>query len=151
MGGQKRISGAKREGIQKRVSAERYSSDGDKVQWRFDRLERNGKFAFDLSRADFDHREVLEKIIAYSNMTWSDVKKQTHDRKGKSKHHFLDMSSISADGRDSFKSRGFEGVYDDSIFSFSFQNKLRIIGIRENEKFYAVWFDPQHEFCPSKK
>lgn len=135
---------------QKNVSSGKHSTDSERVQWRFDKLEKAGKFAFDLARVDFDHREVLEKIIAYSNMTWSEVKAQTHD-KNKSKHHFLDLSKLSAEGRSGFYSKGFEGKYEDSVFSFAFQNKLRIIGIRENERFYAVWFDPMHEFCPSQR
>lgn len=136
---------------QKNIYSGKHSTDGERVQWRFDKLEKTGKFAFDLTREDFDHRKVLEKIIAYSNMTWSEVKAQTHDKKNKTKNHFLDLSKLSAEGRSSFCSKGFEGKYEDSVFSFAFQNMLRVIGIRENEKFYAVWFDPNHEFCPSKK
>ena len=147
---EKCIPGSKSVAHQKVVSNEKYSTDGRKVQWCFDYLDKGGKFAFNLSREDFDHYEVLEKIIAYSNMTWSEVKRQTHDD-GKSKHHFLDLSKISREAVDRISAKRFDGIYDDAIFSFAFQNKLRIIGVRDNEKFHGVWFDPQHEFCPSGK
>ena len=38
----------------------------------------------------------------------------------------------------------------DSIFSFAFNNMLRIIGVRDGEFFHVVWYDERHQFCPSK-
>lgn len=52
-------------------------------------------YAFDVNRPDFDHKEVLGKMINYSSMTWGEVKRQTHDD-GKSKHHFLAPGSLSS-------------------------------------------------------
>ncbi|MCI6443857.1 MAG: hypothetical protein MR844_02820, partial [Clostridia bacterium] len=37
----------------------------------------------------------------------------------------------------------------DSIYSFAFNNMLRIIGIRENEKFHILWYDLDHKVSPS--
>ena len=106
-------------------------------------------FAFDLEREEFQHKNFLQKMIAYSNMTWSDVKKQTHDD-GKSKHHFLSIDSLSKETIDRIKFKKLQ-EYSDSIFSFAFQNKLRIVGIRINECFHVLWYDSEHEICPSKK
>lgn len=133
----------------KTIPDKRYSTDNEYVVWCFDMLDKTGEFAFDLERKDFDHKEILGKIIDYSNMTWSQIKEQTHDR-GKSKHHLLDFTSLSKEAQECIKRRKLDDRLD-SIFSFAFQNKLRIIGIRQHEKFHAVWFDPQHKFCPSKK
>lgn len=126
-----------------------YSSDGKQIIWLFDMIDRSGDFAFDLNRGDFLHKEVLEKIIDYSNMTWAEVKRQTHDE-GKSKHHLLAVDSLSKEAIDRFKAKHLE-EYSDAIFSFAFQNKLRIIGIRENEYFHVLWYDPEHQVCPSNK
>lgn len=126
-----------------------YSTDGKKVIWLFDMIDRSGKFAFDLNRDDFLHREVMEKMIHYSNMTWAEVKGQTHDE-GKSKHHLIAFDKLSNDAFDRFKERHLDG-YEDSIFSFALQNRLRVAGIRENEHFHVLWHDSGHEICPSKK
>ena len=56
---------------------------------RFDKLDRDGQFAFDTKREDFAHQEVLEKLIDYSNMSWNDITRQTHDKSNRTKHHFL--------------------------------------------------------------
>lgn len=134
----------------KRITEEkRYSSDGLKLAWCFDRIDRAGKFAFDPSRSDFDHREIIEKMISYSSMSWSDLRKQTHD-KGKSKHHFLKMETLSVEAVNRVKTLLPEEELD-SIFSLALKNVLRIIGVRKNEKFFVMWYDPKHEFCPSHK
>lgn len=133
---------------QKRTIKEKgYSSDSKKVVWQFDMIDRNGKFAFDVNRDGFKHKVFLEKLIDYSSMTWTEVKKQTHDN-GKSKHHFL--SSLSNEATERLKNRQLE-EYEDSIFSFALENKLRVVGIRKNEDFHVLWYDPEHEICPSKK
>lgn len=38
-----------------------------------------------------------------------------------------------------------------TIYSFAFNNILRIIGIRDREKFYVLWYDAYHEVYPSSK
>ncbi len=125
------------------------STAGEKIIWRFDRIDRSGKFAFDLHRRDFKHCEVMEKMIAYSNMTWQEIGRQTHDE-GKSRHHFLSVESLSKEAADRFRAMELD-EYSDAIFSFALQNKLRVIGIREDEHFHVLWYDPEHEVCPSKK
>lgn len=131
------------------IKTEGYSSDNKKVVWRFDMIDRSGKFAFDLNRDDFQYKDFLEKLIDYSSMTWTEVKNQTHDNR-KSKHHFLSPESLSKEAYERLKVRELE-QYLDSIFSFSLENKLRLIGIRKNENFHILWYDPEHEICPSKK
>lgn len=126
-----------------------YSTDGEKVIWRFDMIDSDGKFAFDLDRKDFLHYEVMKKMIDYSNMTWSEIKRQTHDE-GKSKHHLLALEELSKEAFERFNVKHLE-EYSDSIFSFALQNKLRIVGIRKDANFHVLWYDPQHEVCLSKK
>lgn len=126
-----------------------YSSDKEKVIWCFDKIDRSGKFAFDSNRPEFQHKLILDKIIDYSSMTWSDIKKQTHDD-GKSKHHMLSLDSLSDDAVERIKAKHLE-EYSDSIFSFALQNKLRIIGIRQNSYFHVIWYDSNHEIYPSNK
>lgn len=125
------------------------STDNHTIVWKYDRIDRSGKFAFNLSRDDFNHKDFLDKMIQYSNMTWIEVKRQTHDD-GRSKHHFISADDLSKTAQERFFALHLE-EYSDTIFSFAFQNKLRILGIRENEQFHVVWYDPYHEVCPSKK
>ena len=134
---------------QKTFSDVKFSSDTECPVWKFDLLDKSGPFTFDTSRQDFDHREFLDKMIAYSNMTWAAIKQQTHDR-GKSKHHMLDESGFSPAAWERIQAKHLEEETD-AIFSFAFQNLLRVIGVRRNAEFHVVWYDSNHQFYPSKK
>lgn len=118
--------------------------------WRFDKLDRDGKFAFDLSRSDFKHMEVLQKLIEYGNMKWAEIDRQQHDQFGKKKHHYLSLGSLSSEAAARIRAKQLEEDTE-LIFSFALQNRLRIIGIREKAEFHIVWYDPNHEFCPSTR
>lgn len=133
----------------KELPKTRKSTDGCYPVWIFTEIDRAGKFAFNVNREDFMHREVLDKVIHYSNMSWANIKMQTHDNR-KSKHHFIPFHELSKEAQDRLKQKDLTDD-SDSIFSFAFQNRLRIVGIRKNEKFYVLWYDPNHEVCPSKK
>ena len=126
------------------------SSENLQSIWLFDRIDRAGKFSFDINRADFRPKEFLEKMISYSNMTWSEINKQTHDD-GRSKHHFLsDVRKFSKEARKRVEVLELMGDTD-RIFSFALTNKMRIIGLREREFFHVLWYDPEHGIYPSEK
>lgn len=125
------------------------STDRKKSIWLFDKLDRDAKFAFNVYRSDFDAEKILSKIIDYSNMTWAEIKRQTHDG-SKSKNHFLDTDGMSDDARKRIEALKLEDSTD-QIFSFALENKIRIIGLRNDEFFHVIWFDPLHEFYLSEK
>lgn len=111
-------------------------------------LDKDGAFAFTNDR--INHRLVLEKLIEYGNLTWGEIKRQTHDRSNHTKHHFLEPGGFSADAKSRIKAKHLE---DDSdlIFSFAFLNVVRVIGIKKDAEFHIVWYDANHEFFPSGK
>ena len=127
------------------------STENLKVVWLFDRIDKNGQFAFDVNREDFDHKNFLDKIIGYSSMTWAEIRRQTHDN-GKSKHHYIgrEIEKLSQSAKSRIISLKLEEETD-SIYSFAFSNILRIIGLRDGEKFHVLWYDARHEVYPSSK
>ena len=118
--------------------------------WRFDMLDRTGEFAFDYTSPNFRHQEVLCKLIEYGNMTWGEIKLQTHDKKNKAKHHYLDVTKLSFAAMQRIKAKHLEEETD-ALFSLALQNKLRIIGVLRHDVFHMVWYDTEHQFCPSTK
>lgn len=119
--------------------------------FRYDMIDREGPFAFHLARKDFNHRLVLEKIMTYSCMTWTDIRMQTHDRSNKSKHHPLeDASRLSGDAQERLKKMHREQLSDE-LFSFALTNKLRLIGYLHGDDFHVFWYDAEHGVYPSAK
>lgn len=135
--------------LKKQVISKDIGTVNKKTIWLFDWLDNDGTFAFNLNRRDFDSRDFLEKMIAYSNMTWEEISHHTHDN-GKSKHHYLPSNGLSKDAIERIKAKHLD-EHTDAIFSFAFQNLIRIIGIRDGELFHVVWYDPKHEFYPTKR
>ena len=113
-------------------------------------LDRNGEFALDYMSPDFNHREVLCKLVEYGNMTWGEIKLQTHDKNNKTKHHYLDVTKLSFAAMQRIKAKHLEEETD-ALFSLALQNKLRIIGVLRHDVFHLVWYDTKHQFCPSTK
>lgn len=138
---------AQKQSLSKTIPSSSESTDDKNVIWVFDILDKGGEFAFNIDCDNFRHHDFLDKMISYSNRKWSEIKHDTHD-KAKSKHHFLEIDTLSKAAKERIKKLELE-QYSDSIFSFAFDNKWRIIGIRENELFHVVWCDPEHKFCPS--
>lgn len=133
----------------KRTNIVPTSYDRERPVWIFTEIDRSGEFAFDMHRIDKDSYEILDKIINYSSMTWGEIQRQTHDDK-RSKHHYLSPDTLSETARKRLIAKRLEDRSDD-IFSFAFNNLLRIVGYRDKEKFYVLWYDPNHEVCPSSK
>ena len=133
----------------KRCNPDSYSSDNHRPIWVFDKLDKNGSFRFDISSEDFGHKDFLDKMILYSNMTWAEIKRQTHDA-NKSKHHFLQLEKLSEEALERVRFYEYDKIYPNSLFSFALNNLTRVIGIRTDEFFHIVWYDKYHKFCPSK-
>lgn len=116
----------------------------------FNKIDRDGPFAFSPCRSCFVTDVFLDKLIDYSSMTWSEIDRQTHDA-GKSKHHFLsNLEGLSKEAKKRLSKLGLEEETD-CLYSFAFDNTLRIIGLRCNDDFYILWYDQNHEVCPSHK
>lgn len=126
------------------------STDGKKQVWSFENVDRDGHFAFTLARGDMNHFLILEKLMEYNQRTWAEIKRETHDQFNKSCHHFLEYDSLSSAAKERISRLRLNGQ-EDSIFSMRLNNVVRVIGIRQGEKFMVKWYDPKHEFAPSKR
>lgn len=78
-------------------------------------------------------------------MTWRNITLQTHDR-GRSSNHFINIDSLSREAQKRLESMN---IFVDQIFSLRLNNKVRLLGILENGTFRIIWYDENHEICPS--
>ena len=116
----------------------------------FNKIDRDGPFAFDLCRDCFQSDDFLEKVIGYSSMLWREIDRQTHDA-GKSKHHYLkNPDGLSKEAKERLAKLDLNEETD-NLYSFAFDNTLRIVGLRFEDDFFILWYDSNHEVYPSKK
>lgn len=114
--------------------------------WRFERADQG--FDWDLFSAN-NLGSIIKKLIDFEHMTWSEVLKQTHDD-GRSSNHFISPNKMIKKAQN----RLFELKLDqhfDSIFSLRLNSTERLFGILEDGIFNILWYDNNHQICPSPK
>jgi hypothetical protein len=89
---------------------------------------------------------VLGRVQELEQKTWLDLQ-----RADASLHaHELSAHKLSAAARQAIADAKLDAEID-QLFQVGVSGKQRIIGLRYESEFHVVWWDPQHEFCPSKK
>lgn len=74
-------------------------------------------------------------------MTWLD-----HGRKGS---HLIAVSDLAKNAQRRLEEIGQADV--DEVYSLRFGGQKRIIGIRSGDALKILWWDPEHQVCPSQK
>ncbi len=76
-------------------------------------------------------------------MTWNDI---LRDRK---RNHSVQKTELISEARKRLLKINQEDL--DDLFRFRFSGKQRLWGIRQQQSFKLLWWDPDHEICPSAK
>lgn len=109
--------------------------------------------SWNFSKCDFEHskwslqnsdvfQEIIPKLISFERRTWGDI---ISDRKH---NHWIDTSKLTKEAQDRLLEIQ---LFNDSLFSLHLTGTLRLFGYIENGVYYIVWYDPNHEICPSPK
>ena len=130
------------------VSLPNRSFDKETPIWCFDNVDNSDIFR--LSKETVNCNLMIDKLLLLSKMTWAKIKAATHDD-GKSKNHELDYNGISIEGQNRIRAKNLSDEDIDTIFSIAFTNKIRLIGLKKDRVFHAMWYDENHEFYPVKR
>lgn len=121
--------------------------------WSFKRMQRENKWTFraedfvNATEDGLDPKCILSKLAEFENMTWREIKQQTHGEKGKSSNHFVDISKLCKEAQ----KRLSQLQLTENIFSLRIKGKVRIYGVLESRVFEILWYDPNHEIYPIEK
>ncbi len=94
-----------------------------------------------LFKSDF-FNEILPKLIDFERRTWGDIisdKKHNHD---------IDTCDLIKEAQDRLIKLK---IFYDSLFSLHLTGRLRLFGYIEDGIYYIIWYDKNHEICPSHK
>jgi hypothetical protein len=103
---------------------------------------------------DYDHPEFgwgkveilffLQKIVqalqGYEGLTWHEVKQKGHC-------HPWGLDDIPRECSNRLEERQID---IEQLYQIGLGNKPRIIGYKDREIFYLMWWDAKHKFCPTK-
>jgi hypothetical protein len=107
--------------------------------WRFRYIDVGGQWCWTKLK-DTTLSKVLQKLSDFETMTWKEIL-------GK-RHHHLSWDSLSPEAQKRIRELDILD-YADYIYSLAIEGKPRVIGLLRDHIFYILWWDPDHEVCPS--
>lgn len=109
--------------------------------WKFNRTDKDHS-KWNLHN-NCDIQVLVENLTNFERMTWEEImissKKQNH-------HVYVD--TFTKEAKDRLQELL---IYEDQLFSLRLNGKTRIYGILQDGVFSLLWYDCEHEICPSKK
>ena len=84
----------------------------------------------------------MKKLKDFETMKWVDLigpQKPSHE---------IPVDKISKESQKRLRKIGLEDI--DTLVSLRLGAKERLWGIKDNECFKILWWDPNHEICPSR-
>lgn len=99
----------------------------------------------------FFWKEIYPKMKVFEAITWQELENETFFGKGKTKtkHHWIKTSRIIKEARDRLSEIKLDDY--DELYSIRLSGTNRLWGIRINNYFRILWFDFDHEICPSNR
>lgn len=107
--------------------------------WRFSTVDRDGPFAWPIGTQV--ELGILQRLREFDTMRWPEIEGPDH--------HAIAVSKLSKIARDRLSAIKQDDL--DEVFSFHFAGRPRIIGIRDRNAVKLLWWDPEHQVCPSIK
>jgi hypothetical protein len=120
----------------------------------FDRMQL--RIQFDL--LDFEHAQwgwenltkdqfvnFLKFVRGLERLSWAEIKTTGGGKTKGTNHHSIELHKFTKKVQDRLKHLNLHTLIGDSLFSLRICNIVRIYGVRENQYFRPIWYDPFHD------
>lgn len=87
---------------------------------------------------------LKNKLSNFESMTWSEILIQ-----GKKSHHLVKIESLSKEAQKYLEKMGLDDV--EELVSLRLSGEERVWGILAEGILNLLWWDPEHQVCPSLK
>lgn len=112
-----------------------------KPAWRVSLLEMHTPYGW----KEIDQAEavqVRDRLASYESMKWKEIIPSYRS-------HLIKVTDLSADARNHLVAIEQDDV--DSVVSLGIDQLSRVVGILEHNILKVLWWDPEHEVCPTTK
>jgi hypothetical protein len=112
------------------------------VSWNIAILDKDGPFGWGSLDLDMFWKHIKLRFAEFEKLTWDEIFQNRL-------HHRVQVENICPEAR----RRLCEIELDDydELVSLGITNVARVLGVRNGFKFSVLWWDPQHQVCPSHK
>jgi hypothetical protein len=117
-----------------------FFSESCHPDFKAEQMDKDGPWGWD--HFDPSHlQEVFNKIFECQKLTWQDL--------GNNGSHLVDREDLCPEAQKRLVHMQKEDL--DQLFSLRSTGRRRIWGIKEGNILWLLWWDPNHEVCPSHK
>jgi len=109
--------------------------------WRVSLLKMRMPFGW-LTIGEANAIQVRDKLASYESMKWKEIIPSYRS-------HFVKITDLCPEAQDHLAAIQQDDV--DSVVSLGIDQMSRVIGILEHNILKILWWDPEHEVCPSTK
>lgn len=109
--------------------------------WQIRLLELDGPFSWHPITRSLLVDEILPKLQSFERMTWEEILGR--------KNHSVRVADLCRDAQKRLEHLRLDDV--EELVSLRLDGKERVWGIRRKASMLLLWWDPNHEVCPSEK
>lgn len=135
--------------IRKEIEPDTFISK--KVAWGLGKIDIDGSWGWNNIEITKWWTDILPKLKNFETMTWGQVISASGGKSTGSgtNNHNIPVDKIIKKARDRLEEIHLDDI--DEVFSLRLSGDERIYGILEGNILKVVWYDPNHEICPSTK
>lgn len=124
-----------------RVDSDLAPKEISTISWHIKLLDKSGLWHWNNIQNDTLWKAILEKLANFETMTWEEI------IRGGS--HPIKVSDLCSNAQKRLREIKQDDI--EELFSLRLEGKPRIWGIRNQGILKILWWDPNHEVCPSEK
>lgn len=115
------------------------STQDKKLVWKVARIDDNSQWGWNQITCPDFLRNIWEKMHNFETMTWGDILGRDH--------HEIPVSNIIRQAQKRLEELGHDD--EEILVSFRITGRKRVWAIRSGAEAFLLWWDPNHEICPS--
>jgi hypothetical protein len=125
----------------KATSNARLTYQNAKLIWEVSKIDDDSEWGWNQVDCPYFLKNIWKKMHHFETMTWSEILGQ--------KHHSIAVSNIISSARRRLQELEHDDV--EELVSFRLSGTQRLWAIRLEHVSFLLWWDPNHEICPSHK
>jgi hypothetical protein len=114
-------------------------TDSCHPEFKADQMDHGGSWQWNLDSGQL--QEILQKIFSSQKLTWQELRNNGS--------HLVNRKDLSPEAQKRLDQMQKEDL--DQLFSLRLTGRKRIWGIKEGNILWLLWWDPDHQVCPSVK
>ena len=130
-----------------RASFDPESSNRQTPCWQLSQIDFEGPWGWGDMGRDVLLDEIHRKLSNFESMTWGEILAATGGRRSGNNSHFVSIEDLCREARQRLEELRRNDL--DELFSLRLTGRGRVWGVRIGRVLQVLWYDRDHQVCPS--